>query len=80
MAAITLTIDGEVVINGDLGDWDTNPPQILRDQLAAHAKPKPWMRCLLIALADAAMMQQDATLDVVTGDGTWTLSVASGKQ
>lgn len=75
MTHMTVTIDGEKVIDGDLGEWNSNPPEILRDQLAANATPKPWMRCLLMVIADTAMSGVDTAVVIATSQSGWTLEV-----
>lgn len=77
MTQLHVTIDGQTVINGDLGEWNSNPPEILREQLAANATPKPWMRCLLMVIADTAMSGADTTVVIATGSQGWTMEVAT---
>jgi hypothetical protein len=77
MPALHVTIDGKTVIDGDLGQWTTDPPAILREQLAGNVTPQPWMRCLLLLVATAAVGDQDVTVDIATRDNGWTLEVTS---
>lgn len=74
MAHLKITIDGTVAMDDDLGQWSTEPPDIIA-QAMAQAKPAPWMRALMLTIADAAMTNQAMAIDVQTrGDG-WQLAV-----
>lgn len=75
MAVLHVSIDGETVIDGDIGQWTSEPPKILREQLAATATPQPWMRCLLMVIATAAMTDTATTVTVVTAEDRWTMDV-----
>lgn len=75
MTALHVTIDGQTVIDGDMGQWSADPPEILREQLAANATPRPWMRCLLMVVANAALTDTDTEVVVRTGDNGWTMEV-----
>lgn len=75
MTTLHVSIDGTTVIDGDIGQWSANPPQLLREQLAANATPKPWMRCLLMVIADAALASRDTTVAITTADRRWSMEV-----
>lgn len=77
MTQLRVSIDGKVAIDGDMGQWNANPPEILREQLAANATPKPWMRCLLMVIADTALTGVDTEVVVRTGSDGWTIEVAT---
>ena len=76
MARITLTVDGNTEMDADLGAWNSEPPQILRDQLAANTAPKLYMRCVLMVVADAAMSDTETTIDITTAGNDWTMAVS----
>lgn len=76
MARVHVTIDGDTAMDEDLGRWTSEPPQILRDQLAAHTAPKIYMRCLLLIVADAAMSGTATTIDISTDGDDWDMAVA----
>lgn len=75
MARIRLEIDGYIEMDADLGKWTSEPPQILRDQLAANNAPKPYMRCVLMVVADAAMSETDTSIDITTYGNNWMMRV-----
>lgn len=83
MAHLRVTIDGQVAMDGDLGQWSDNPPDIIAEQLKANARPAPWMRCLMMVMADAAASGKSASVRIVTrnGDekatGRWAMDVTT---
>lgn len=78
MASMSITINGKTVMDGDLGQWSTSPPEIISDQLKANAHPAPWMRALMLTMADAAMSEQSMSVDVKTRADGWDFSVTHG--
>lgn len=79
MATMRVTIDGQTVMDGDMGQWTTEPPAILTDQLKANSKPAPWMRALMLTMADAAMGEQAISVEVKTRADGWDYSVTHGR-
>lgn len=79
MSTMRVTLDGHIAMDGDLGTWTDNPPKIITDQLKANAKPAPWMRALMLTIADAAMSGQSMSADVKTRPDGWDLSVTQPK-
>ncbi len=75
MARVQVSVDGDTIMDADLGRWTSKPPQILRDQLAANAAPKLYMRCLLVIVADAAMSATGTSIDITTYGDNWTMRV-----
>lgn len=75
MSHLTVTINNQTVMDGDTGQWSTNPPTILTDQLKANAHPAPWMRAIMLTVADAAMTHTDTRITVTTTPNEWTLKV-----
>lgn len=78
VAHLHITVDNTVIMDGDTGQWTTEPPQLVMDQLKPGAKPKPWMRALMLTIADAAMGNKDTTATVRTQPNGWTLEVTNG--
>lgn len=75
MTNMRVTLNGDVLMDGDLGQWSTNPPPLLAEQLKAHTTPKPWMRAIMLTIADAATSNQSTTIDVTTRSNRWDLHV-----
>lgn len=75
MATLCITVDGKTIMDGDLGQWTTNPPDIIAEQLKANSRPTPWMRALMLTLADAAMSEKAMSVDVRTRADGWDFSV-----
>lgn len=74
MSHLTITVDGDTLMDGDTGDWTYNPPQQVMNQLNGQTV-KPYSRALLVAMADHALASRNATITITTRDGGWTLDV-----
>lgn len=66
MATMRITIDGKTVMDGDIGQWTTNPPEMITDQLKAGAKPVPGIRALMLELAMCGASGQSLVVDLRT--------------
>jgi hypothetical protein len=77
MANVKVTVDGKTIMDGDTGQWSTEPPAIIKEQLKANARPALWMQALLLTIADAAMADRSLDADIRTAPGEWTLAVRS---
>lgn len=75
MSQLTITVDGDTVMDADPGDFTLNPPELVTDQLKANARPAVWMRAMAIVIADAAMSRCDTSINVTTRFNGWDLSV-----
>lgn len=76
MANLKITIDGQVHMDGDPGQWNNNPPPLLTEQLKAGAQPAPWMRAVLMAVADTITRQAAANNGVqLPPNRDWTMHV-----
>lgn len=75
MANVKVTVDGKTIMDGDLGEWSTNPPELIKEQLKANARPALWMQALLLTIADAAMSNKCLTVDVRTDAEGWAMDV-----
>lgn len=75
MSLLKVTIDGQTAMDGDLGEWSSNPPSLVTEVLKNNITPKPWMRCLMLVIAEAGMTGKDTTVDVTTSDNGWTINV-----
>lgn len=82
MAYIKVTIDGETVLDGESGTWEQRPPDFIAQQLhnmttsTNPVPPSPWMRSIMLILAEAAMTETYASIEVSTrGNAGWSLDV-----
>jgi len=72
---VRIVINQEVVIDGDLGNWQATPPDFFKEALNPNAQPEPWMRCIINVIAEAAMIGQDVEIDVSGEPGEWVMKV-----
>lgn len=77
MATMRVTVDGRVLMDGDTGEWSLNPPELVTEQLKAGAKPAPWMRALMLTMAEAGMSERAMVVDVKTRADGWDFSVTT---
>lgn len=69
-------VDGNTILNDELGDWQRKPPDALAHMIRPGYKPKPWMKALLVAMADATLTEQPTRFEINTASrGRWSLSV-----
>lgn len=73
MTHVTLTINDTIVMDGDLGQWSTEPPAI--SELKLKAGREPWAIPTMQAIAAAAIHQQDTTITVANDSSGWSLQV-----
>lgn len=78
MSRIRLTIDGDTIMDGDLGQWHNKPPESLTQHLNPAANPQPWAKAAMLAIVQAALEKRDVVIVVTTRDGGWTLDVDDG--
>jgi len=78
MAALKVTIDNETVIDGDTGTWVAQPPEFIAKQMDAalnsDVKPSPWMRALMLVIAETAMTDTATGVEIKTWDEGWSLT------
>jgi hypothetical protein len=71
-------VDGNTILNDELGDWQTRPPESLAYMIKPGYTPKPWMKALLVVMADAALTEESMRFEVNTSSrGRWSLSAES---
>ncbi|OHT87130.1 MFS transporter [Mycobacteroides saopaulense] len=79
MSHITITIDGDTLMDADPGSWRSTPPDI--EALKLKSGGQPWGIALMGAVAEAATLSManlpatDTTIVVTTRDNGWTLDV-----
>jgi hypothetical protein len=68
-------VDGNTILNDELGDWQTRPPEALAYMIKPGYVPKPWMKALLVVMADAALNEQSTRFEITTSSrGRWSLN------
>jgi hypothetical protein len=76
MAHVTVTIDGQIAMDDDTGEWTSEPPQLITQQLAPNAKPAVWMETIMRLVLKAAMTGTPVTVEVTTHANGWEMTVS----
>lgn len=74
-AHVRLTVDESVVFDGNLDEWKFTPPEYFKDALKKDAKPEPWLKAIMIVMADAALTGSSVSIDATTGQSCWSIQV-----
>lgn len=72
---IKLTVDGETLMDGDLGEWKHKPPTAIQHLIKPGRKPEPYLQAALGAVLEASLISKSATIDCTTRENGWTVSV-----
>ena len=75
MTRIRINLDEELLFDGDLDAWQATPPDQFKDMIKPDAKPEPWMKAIMIVMADAAMTGNSVGIDATTGESVWSMEV-----
>lgn len=74
-AHIRIVIDSEELFDGDLDQWAKAAPERFAEALQPGAQPQPWMKAILVTMADAAMTGDNVTIEANTGESHWMMEV-----
>ena len=74
-AHVRLTVDESVVFDDNLDEWKFTPPDYFKDALKENAKPEPWLKAIMIVMADAALTGSSVSIDATTGQSSWSIQV-----
>lgn len=74
---VHLTVDGTVVFDNTLEEWKFTPPDYFKDALRQDAKPEPWLKAIMIVMADSAMTGNSVSIEAVTGESDWSMRVVN---
>jgi hypothetical protein len=74
-ARVRLTVDGSVAFDDALDEWRFTPPDYFKDGLMKNAKPEPWLKAIMIVMADAALTGSSVSIDATTGESCWSIQV-----
>lgn len=70
-----IIVDGNTILNDELGDWERKPPEALAYMIRPGYMPKPWMKALLVVLADAVLNEQPTRFEINTASrDRWSIS------
>jgi hypothetical protein len=76
MPGARITVNDHVLFDDDLGTWRENPPDFARELIKPGVRPQPYFKAVLIAMADAALVDHSVIIDVVVRDPSdWTMRV-----
>lgn len=77
MTHARIVVDGTIMMDENLGNWQAQPPEFLKRLVDPNAKPEPHIKAMGITLADSLLMGRDVAIDITTdsGDGSWSMSV-----
>jgi len=77
MSYVRIVIDNEKVFDGELEQWQATPPDYFRDRIRPDAKPEPWLKAIMIVMADAALTNQSVSIEAITGPSWWSIEVTN---
>jgi len=77
MSKARITINGNIVMDANLGNWQAQPPEFLKKMVEPSGRPEPHIKAVGIVLADSLLTGHDVAIDVLTDDdGSWSMSVS----
>lgn len=59
---IKIKIDNRIAFKGEPGEWKKRPPDEFKDAIDPRTPAKPWMKAILIAMADAIYETRSTTI------------------
>lgn len=74
MPQVSLTIDGDTVMDIDISTWSSEPPAVA--DLKLRATEDEWAIPVLQVMAASAARQRDAAISVRTTASGWEMGVA----
>ena len=77
MTHVRICIDEKTLFNDDLDVWQATPPDQFKDMIKPGSTPEPWMKAIMIVMADAAMTGQSVSIEATTGVSWWSMEVTS---
>lgn len=77
MSHIKVVINGEQMMDDNLGNWTARPPEFLKRMVTPGGpKPEPHILAIGVVISNAVLMGEDAAIDVTVDDGGWSMQVA----
>lgn len=80
MTHVWIEIDGTVEFDGSITEWQRTPPDAFKDLIKPDSNPAPWMKAIMISMADAVMTSRSTRIVATTGkdvfgNDEWALKV-----
>lgn len=76
MSHLKISIDDQVLMDGDIGQWTAEPPRGVQDLVSkASGNTDPWHQAILVVMTHTIAAQKNATITVNTQADGWTLEV-----
>lgn len=81
MSHVRVTINGEKMMDDNLGNWTAQPPEFLKRmvQKDPHSgkppRPESHIMAVGVAISTAVLTGEDANIDVTTDEDGWSMSV-----
>lgn len=76
MSHVRVTIDGSIMLDDNLGDWQARPPEFLKQIVEPNTQHDPYIKAVGITLADALLTGHDVAIDVRTDGDNWSMDVS----
>lgn len=74
---VRLTVDGYIVFDDTLDEWKHTPPDYFKDAIRQDASPEPWLKAIMIVMADSAMTGKSVSIEATTGESEWSIRVVN---
>lgn len=76
MTHVRVTVDGQRMMDDNLGNWEARPPEFLKRMVTPGGpKPEPHIIAIGLVISDAVLTGKDVAIDVQTADDSWTMAV-----
>jgi hypothetical protein len=76
MPGARIVVNDHVLFDGDLGTWEANPPDFIKELIKPGIRPQPYFKAILIAMAEATLVDRSVIITVVAHDPSdWTMRV-----
>lgn len=73
---MTITLNERVLLDAPLEQWQYKAPETLKEHFKEGAKSQPWVKPVMVVLADAALAGQSVAIHVLTReDGCFDMQV-----
>ena len=79
MTQIRIVLNGDVVMDQDIGEWTDTAPDFFKDRVRPGVKPEPWMQAIMVVMVDAIQRDRATTIGVRTSIGEWVMKVKMHK-